>query len=52
MGLLGGGLLLAGCERPDFVKEGYPDDRAYGFEPGDLRGIYAVFVPDPSGQES
>lgn len=33
-------------ERPDFVKEKYPDDRAYGFEEGDLRGLYAVFVPD------
>lgn len=33
-------------ERPDFVREGYPEDRAYGFEPGDLRGAYAVFVPD------
>jgi len=32
--------------RPRFVKEGYPDDRAYGFESGDLRGLYAVFVPD------
>lgn len=32
-------------ERPEFVKEGYPDDRAYGFETGDLRGIYSVFVP-------
>lgn len=33
-------------ERPEFVREGYPRDRAYGFEPGDLRGAYAVFVPD------
>lgn len=33
-------------ERPDFVKEGYPEDKAYGFEAGDLRGLYAVFVPD------
>ena len=33
-------------QRPDFVKTGYPDDRAYGFEAGDLRGLYAVFVPD------
>jgi hypothetical protein len=33
-------------ERPEFVREGYPQDRAYGFEPGDLRGAYAVFVPD------
>ncbi|MES3630146.1 MAG: DUF3365 domain-containing protein [Longimonas sp.] len=36
----------AEANRPGFVKEGYPDDRAYGFEPGDLRGLYAVFVPD------
>jgi len=34
------------ADRPEFVKEGYPDDRAYGFEVGDLRGIYAVFVAD------
>ncbi|NIR42691.1 MAG: DUF3365 domain-containing protein [Gemmatimonadetes bacterium] len=32
-------------ERPAFIKEGYPDDRAYGFRPGDLRGVYSVFVP-------
>jgi len=32
--------------RPDFVIQGYPQDRAFGFEPGDLRGLYAVFVPD------
>ncbi len=35
-------------ERPAFVKNGYPEDRAYGFEEGDLRGIYSVFVPDTS----
>jgi len=32
--------------RPDFVQSGYPEDRAYGFDAGDLRGLYAVFVPD------
>lgn len=32
-------------ERPAFVKENYPGDRAYGFEVGDLRGAYSVFVP-------
>lgn len=32
--------------RPQFVKDGYPADRAYGFEVGDLRGVYAVFVAD------
>lgn len=33
-------------ERPAFVVENYPEDRAYGFEVGDLRGLYSVFVPD------
>lgn len=32
--------------RPAFIKEGYPEDRAYGFKVGDLRGVYAVFVAD------
>lgn len=32
-------------QRPAFVKNGYPNDRAYGFETGDLRGLYLVFVP-------
>lgn len=31
--------------RPAFVSEQYPDDRAFGFEVGDLRGVYSVFVP-------
>jgi hypothetical protein len=35
-------------KRPAFVKKGYPDDRAYGFEEGDLRGFYSVFVPASS----
>lgn len=35
-------------DRPRFVFERYPADRAYGFEPGDLRGLYSVFVPDSS----
>jgi hypothetical protein len=30
--------------RPQFVKDGYKDDRAYGFKAGDLRGVYSVFV--------
>jgi hypothetical protein len=34
------------ADRPEFVKEGYPEDRAYGFELGDLRGVYSVFVAD------
>lgn len=32
--------------RPQFVKDEYPDDRAYGFEVGDLRGLFSVFVAD------
>lgn len=33
-------------KRPNFVTKKYPKDRAYGFDEGDLRGLYAVFVPD------
>lgn len=32
--------------RPQFVKDGYPQDLAYNFNVGDLRGMYAVFIPD------
>ena len=32
--------------RPEFVKKGYPNDRAFGFRAGDLRGIYSIFIPD------
>lgn len=32
--------------RPAFIKEGYPEDLAFDFEEGDLRGLYSVFVPD------
>lgn len=32
--------------RPQFVKDNYPQDLAYNFNVGDLRGIYAVFIPD------
>lgn len=32
--------------RPQFVKDGYPQDLAYDFNVGDLRGMYAVFIPD------
>jgi hypothetical protein len=32
--------------RPQFVKDGYPQDLAYNFQVGDLRGMYAVFIPD------
>lgn len=32
--------------RPQFVQKGYPQDLAYNFKVGDLRGMYAVFIPD------
>lgn len=31
--------------RPGFIKAKYPDDRAFGFREGDLRGIITVTVP-------
>lgn len=32
--------------RPQFVQENYPQDLAYDFRVGDLRGMYSVFIPD------
>ena len=32
--------------RPQFVKDNYPQDLAYNFKVDDLRGMYAVFIPD------
>lgn len=32
--------------RPQFVQKGYAQDLAYNFKVGDLRGMYAVFIPD------
>ncbi len=32
--------------RPQFIKDGYPEDRAFDFQVGDLRGLYSVFVSD------
>ncbi|NKB17623.1 MAG: DUF3365 domain-containing protein [Pseudanabaena sp. CRU_2_10] len=32
--------------RPQFVRDNYPQDLAYDFKVGDLRGMYAVFIPD------
>jgi hypothetical protein len=36
--------------RPQFVKDNYPQDLAYNFRVGDLRGMYAVFIPDVTQQ--
>lgn len=32
--------------RPAFVKEKYAADKAFNFKPGDLRGMYAVYIPE------
>lgn len=32
--------------RPAFVKEKYLNDKAFNFKPGDLRGMYAVYIPE------
>lgn len=32
--------------RPEFVKNNYPEDLAYNFKEGDLRGMYSVFMPE------
>jgi hypothetical protein len=32
--------------RPAFVKANYPDDKAFDFKVGDLRGLYAVHLPE------
>jgi hypothetical protein len=32
--------------RPAFVKDNYPNDKAFDFKVGDLRGMYAVFIPE------
>jgi len=32
--------------RPGFIKTKYPDDSAYGFKTGDLRGIISVTAPE------
>lgn len=31
--------------RPAFIKIKYPDDKAFDFKAGELRGVYSVFVP-------
>ena len=32
--------------RPQFIKDKYPQDLAYDFQVGDLRGMYSVFIPE------
>ena len=32
--------------RPAFVKDKYPLDKAFNFKAGDLRGMYAVYIPE------
>ncbi len=33
------------ASRPAFIKANYPDDKAFDFKVGDLRGMYAVHLP-------
>ncbi len=33
-------------KRPEFIKKKYPEDKAFGFKPGDLRGIIEVMVSE------
>jgi hypothetical protein len=32
--------------RPQFITNKYPQDLAYNFKTGDLRGMYSVFIPE------
>ncbi len=32
--------------RPEFIKNKFPQDLAYDFKEGDLRGMYSVFIPE------
>jgi len=32
--------------RPEFIAEKYPQDLAFDFKEGDLRGVYSVFIPE------
>ena len=32
-------------ERPEFIQKKYPEDKAFGFKVGDLRGIIEVMMP-------
>jgi hypothetical protein len=34
------------ASRPAFIKDNYPDDKAFDFKVGDLRGMYAVHLPE------
>ncbi len=33
-------------DRPSFIKSKYPDDKAFDFVEGNLRGVYSVFISD------
>lgn len=32
-------------DRPEFIKKNYPEDNAYGYEVGDIRGMISVTLP-------
>ncbi|MCP9897154.1 DUF3365 domain-containing protein [Vulcanococcus limneticus] len=34
------------ASRPAFIKDNYPDDKAFDLTVGELRGMYAVYLPE------
>lgn len=34
------------ASRPAFIKDNYPDDKAFDLAVGELRGMYAVYLPE------
>lgn len=38
-------------QRPEFIQKKYRNDLAWGFKPGDLRGIYAVFTSETKAKK-
>ena len=37
--------------RPEFIQQKYPEDKAFGFNPGDLRGIIEILIPEPLAKQ-
>ncbi len=34
------------ASRPAFIKDNYPDDKAFDLAVGELSGMYAVYLPE------
>jgi len=41
----------AQADRPEFIVNKYPQDKAFDFRVGDLRGLYSVFLPSAPGPQ-